>query len=836
MIPEFVRTGLDASIRISVIAVVIAGLLAAARVRVSSVRHAAWTAVLLAMLLMPVLPSVVPSIDVPVPRSAGAEPRGVADALIFAPPSDESYRTVTPSTQAGSGSMPSDGTRSATAFEAGSPSVRPTIAGVVIAVYALVAFVLLARLVLGWWASVRVVKQSSPVDAGRRLPDPLHGVREASIVATPLTIGIVRPRVVLPLEWRQWSSPTLAAVLAHEGAHIRRRDPLVSFLAHVNRCVFWFHPLAWWLERTLASTAEDACDDAGVTAIGESKLYAAVLLDIADAVRRRGNRLSWQGVGIDGNGLIAQRIERILGGDLFRQISRTRRGVVAIGCAAAILLVVACRQKNVMPGPVADLTPDPQIAATIAKQKAEQQAERKLSADGQAMTLQQAAEAEAALVKNPEDLDTRKKLLDFYQWTGKNPISWEEDVAARRRHALWLIEHHPDIAVWSSAKVRAVDDPTGYAEARKVWMTVASQPGVTAKVLGRAAWFFDPTDKPAAEQMLLRAQALEPASGPDRPQRLVAGGVDDHASWSSALGWLYAEGILGIVESKKYSISDDFSEAEAHGAFANDARQKLEVTRDRAVLASAAQYLLNNGHSYSLRPGAVRPGQQDTTLLGRHYLERAQQIDPQSVMVRDLAAREAQVDRAQHLRSLIPLIQRSDPAALAASAAKLSDADRLEVLPRLAEVAYASGNTGWVVVQNKGYRSKVPSQEWWDLSRRLADESLQLAAKSSDAPKAREAVFQANTILGTLALRSGDRVAAVKYMLAASEAGPTDAPGPTELPYYLLKYGERDSVALYFERTGQAMSDPSQKASTLAAAAAIRAGKMPESYQRWDAK
>jgi beta-lactamase regulating signal transducer with metallopeptidase domain len=834
MIPELLRTGLDASIRISVIAIVIASLLAAARVRVSSVRHAAWTAVLVAMLLMPVLPSVVPSIDVPVPRPAAAQPWSVADALIIAPPSDVSDRTVTPSTQASAGSMPPDGARSAMDVEAGPRSVRPTMAGVAIAVYGLVAFVLLTRLVLGWWASVRVVKQSRPVEARRKLPDPLQGVREASIVASPLTIGIIRPRVVLPLEWRQWSPQTLAAVLAHEGAHIRRRDPLVSFLAHVNRCVFWFHPLAWWLERTLASTAEDACDDAGVMAIGESKLYAEVLLDIAEAVRRRGNRLSWQGVGIDGNGLIAQRIERILGGDLFRQISRTRKIIVAIGCAAAIVLAVACKQKNVVPGLVPDLAPDPQIAATIAKQTADRTAERKLYADGRAMTLQQVAEAEATLVKNPEDLDMRKKLLAFYQWTGKNTISWDEDVAAKRRHALWLIEHHPESdLLWYSARVRAVDDPMGYAEARKAWMVVTSKPDVTAKVLGRAAWFFDPPDKPAAEQMLLRAQALEPRSEPDSPRPLVTGGVD-HESWSSLLGELYVAGILGMVESKKYADSDDFSEAEAHGAFANHARQKLDVTEDGAVLASAAQYLLNNGRAYSMQ--LYPRGRQDTTLLGRHYLERAQQVDPQSVMVRRMADREAQFERTKHLRSLIQLVQRLDPAAMAESAAKLSDADRLELLPTLAGIAYNSGNTGWVSVQNKGYRSKVPPQEWWDLSRRLADESLQLAAKSSDAPKAHDAVFQANMILGTLALRNGDRAAAVKHMLDASVASPADLPGDLGLPFYLLKYGERDSVALYFERTGQVMSDPTQKASRLAAAAAIRAGKMPESYQRWNAQ
>jgi hypothetical protein len=68
-------------------------------------------------------------------------------------------------------------------------------------------------------------------------------------------VGWLRPRVLLPLEWREWDRNKLDAVLAHEGAHVRRRDGLIAALAAVNRCVFWFHPLAWMLERKLALLA-----------------------------------------------------------------------------------------------------------------------------------------------------------------------------------------------------------------------------------------------------------------------------------------------------------------------------------------------------------------------------------------------------------------------------------------------------------------------------------------------------------------------------------------------------------------------------------------------------
>ena len=61
------RVLLDSSLRVALIAVAVAVILRAMRVGSSAVKHAAWTAVLWAMLLMPILPTVVPAISIPVP-------------------------------------------------------------------------------------------------------------------------------------------------------------------------------------------------------------------------------------------------------------------------------------------------------------------------------------------------------------------------------------------------------------------------------------------------------------------------------------------------------------------------------------------------------------------------------------------------------------------------------------------------------------------------------------------------------------------------------------------------------------------------------------------------
>ena len=64
------RILMESSVRAVIVAAVAAGVLQVFRVQGSSVRHAAWTGVLVLMILMPVLPQIVPAIEVPIQAPA----------------------------------------------------------------------------------------------------------------------------------------------------------------------------------------------------------------------------------------------------------------------------------------------------------------------------------------------------------------------------------------------------------------------------------------------------------------------------------------------------------------------------------------------------------------------------------------------------------------------------------------------------------------------------------------------------------------------------------------------------------------------------------------------
>jgi uncharacterized protein (TIGR03435 family) len=155
-----------------------------------------------------------------------------------------------------------------------------------------------------------------------------------------MTAGWLRPRILLPPEWHQWDRETMDAVLAHERAHARRRDGVVSLIAGINRCIFWFHPLAWFLEKRLALLAEEACDEMTVARTGDRTGYAYLLLDMAEKVNVSRGRLSGCALSMAATSHLRRRIEALLDEHrgLAPELHRSARVSIALG---ATLLVFA---------------------------------------------------------------------------------------------------------------------------------------------------------------------------------------------------------------------------------------------------------------------------------------------------------------------------------------------------------------------------------------------------------------------------------------------------------------------------------------------------------------
>lgn len=101
-------------------------------------------------------------------------------------------------------------------------------------------------------------------------------------VSEAMTVGLLRPMVLLPAAWLSEISPDiLEAVLAHELAHIRRQDLWINFLQRVAETIFFYHPVVWWISKEIRHEREVCCDEMAIDALGHRLNYAKSLERVA---------------------------------------------------------------------------------------------------------------------------------------------------------------------------------------------------------------------------------------------------------------------------------------------------------------------------------------------------------------------------------------------------------------------------------------------------------------------------------------------------------------------------------------------------------------------------
>jgi len=170
-----------------------------------------------------------------------------------------------------------------------------------------------------------------------------------SRVPVPLALGLRRPEIcVPPRALAGLTDEQQEGMLAHELAHLARRDPLWLVLSHGLACVFFFQPLNWVARRRLREISEMLSDEWAVTRTGRPLSLAGCLAEVAGwSVSRRS--LPVPGMA-DRPSHLAQRIRRLLEGRSPESPARriwlgAAMVVLLIGIAAAAPAVSAAREK-----------------------------------------------------------------------------------------------------------------------------------------------------------------------------------------------------------------------------------------------------------------------------------------------------------------------------------------------------------------------------------------------------------------------------------------------------------------------------------------------------------
>jgi beta-lactamase regulating signal transducer with metallopeptidase domain len=344
---------IEAALRSLLLAVAVWAVLRLLRVRNVLAEKAAWTVVLAAAIVMPLvlilasrwpeLPK--PSLTLPatvVPTSAHAVSLVTRQSTPVLPSAAQPdfrqsmQRPVNTSSDASRGIAPPQLPRSVYLTELTRPAAlarRLPLTTWAIIVYLLVAAALLFRLLFGLAVSLRLWREAEPVTAPLPCAEGLR-LRASSQIGAPVTVG---SGVLLPAEYSGWSEEKLRIVLAHERSHVRHGDFYLQLLASLYAALVWLSPLGWWLKRKLSDLSEAIGDRSGLEQAASRTSYARVLLEFAAAPRP-----TLIGVAMARPSSLSRRMERLLNDSAFRRaFAGGRRTLLAALLAPAVLFAGA---------------------------------------------------------------------------------------------------------------------------------------------------------------------------------------------------------------------------------------------------------------------------------------------------------------------------------------------------------------------------------------------------------------------------------------------------------------------------------------------------------------
>ncbi len=148
-----------------------------------------------------------------------------------------------------------------------------------------------------------------------------------------------KPKLLLPAELMgRLDIEQQRALLAHELAHLKRRDHWVRALELLATGLFWWHPVLWWARRELREAEEQCCDAWVLWAMpGCGRAYALALMETLDYLAGAPRWAKSLPVAASGAGpfpILKRRFTMIMQGTTPRALGWTGvLGVLAVGAA-----------------------------------------------------------------------------------------------------------------------------------------------------------------------------------------------------------------------------------------------------------------------------------------------------------------------------------------------------------------------------------------------------------------------------------------------------------------------------------------------------------------------
>ena len=187
--------------------------------------------------------------------------------------------------------------------------------------------------------------QAAADDVRRRLK--IRGPVRVALTQHPamlVTWGVIDPVILLPKTAAEWPADRIELVLAHEMAHLVRRDWLIQLSAEMLRAINWFNPLFWVACERLRRESEYACDDIVLELGTGGSTYAGHLVDLARTFSAHGR--TWlPAPSIARPSTLERRVRAMLNPQLDRHPVSMKRRVALAAMLLAIALPIAAASR-----------------------------------------------------------------------------------------------------------------------------------------------------------------------------------------------------------------------------------------------------------------------------------------------------------------------------------------------------------------------------------------------------------------------------------------------------------------------------------------------------------
>lgn len=204
----------------------------------------------------------------------------------------------------------------------------------------------------------------------------------------------------------------------------------------------------------------------------------------------------------------------------------------------------------------------------------------RLAMTGSDFTAEQATQLEAAVAETPDNFPARVQLLGYYFLRRS-----ETEREAREKHVMWFIENHPGAGFTGSpyAQLNSTRDPAAYGRASELWLQQTALHAHDPQVLGNAAQFWFLEDHQRAEDLLKKAQGLDPGN----------------PRWARQLGHLYSlRATRDSGDSRKQAAGQSLEQLEAALALTDGASRRPMLAKAAKAAFEAGD--LNGARSYAL--------------------------------------------------------------------------------------------------------------------------------------------------------------------------------------------------------------------------------------------